>query len=146
MKIINVIIIGLAIFTSCTTEEEPKPEMSNEEMLAGSSSKNWSLTYQETYQDGQKVGEGDALACDTDNVFTFNVNGNYTMSEGATKCDDSNPSELDGQWTFSDDYTKLFVNAGNIQTMYAVITLSADKMVVDETTYWYVIRHTFVKK
>lgn len=143
--LLNTLMISLVLFASCT-EEDPQTELSSEEMLAGLTSKNWALTAQVTFQDGKRVDGGGALDCETDNIFTFNSDGNYTMNEGVTKCDYDDPSQVSGLWTFSDDYTKLFVYANNIQTMYTVISLSADRLQVEETTYWYVLNKTFLKK
>jgi hypothetical protein len=58
--------------------------------------------------------------CEKDNLTTFKKDKTYQTTEGATKCDPTDPDVLDsGNWEFSAGETQLIVNslAGTIVTL-----------------------------
>jgi hypothetical protein len=51
--------------------------------------------------------------CRLDNVLTFRADGTATAGEGATKCNDSDPTTTNFNWSFADNETTLNLS-GNV--------------------------------
>jgi len=61
-------------------------------------------------------------ACQLDNIFNFNINGNYTDYEGATLCDPQDPQLYDsGTWSFLNNEATLSFQGRE----YTIVTLNS---------------------
>ncbi len=56
-----------------------------------------------------KVGttESNTTACQADDTYSFEINGTYSVDQGATKCDPGQDQSIVGKWVFSSDETKV---------------------------------------
>ncbi len=64
--------------------------------------------------------------CSRDDIWVFKSNGSYTMEEGATKCNPTDPTVWDmGTWTFNSDETVL-TTSSNISGLseYDIVELN----------------------
>lgn len=92
--IINCVLVLViaATFSSCKEDEdkaaEAKAKLTNVN--------EWKLV-------SLKVGTSDVPVepCVGDNVFRFDPNNEYTMDEGATKCDPADPQTMTGEWSLT---------------------------------------------
>jgi hypothetical protein len=55
--------------------------------------------------------ENGMLACETDDVYTFNANGTGVYAGGALQCSIGEPPTIDFGWTFSNNGTELAIFA-----------------------------------
>ena len=108
------------LLVSCSKKSKdstptPTPETKTQ-LLTG---KNWKVTAL-TVNPGLDFGTGALItdyyayaiangeACSLDNILNFNINGNYTVYEGATLCDPADPQLYDsGTWSFQNSETTL---------------------------------------
>ena len=64
-------------------------------------------------------------ACQLDNIFNFNINGNYTDYEGATLCDPQDPQLYGtGTWSFQNSETTLIQDGQE----YTIVTLNSTSL------------------
>jgi hypothetical protein len=134
MKSFIAIAIGLTFFgllTECKKDSSSAPVQvttptppSKEELLAGTTSKDWKFT--KFVANNQDMTSD--MACMTDNVVTYKKDGAYTEDEGATKCDPSSAQTSTGSWSFNTDKTKLTVRDGMSSTTYSVVSISASEL------------------
>ncbi len=105
----------LVVLSSCK-DDDPVPLKAETQavLLAGEkgSSKSWKLTVA-SYQEGSSPSTGITLtACILDNVFLFtnNEDQSYKATEGATRCDATDPDLVEaGNWSFTLDGKILIV-------------------------------------
>lgn len=130
---------GLSILVillfSCGKEET---RLTNTDFLTGGGTKVWIFTAA-TIDPPLPVG-GTTIAnlfaqgdpCDLDDVQSFNINGNYTQEEGATKCDPTNPQVFEsGTWSFNGDETIILTIVDGETTENIVRELTADRLVIE---------------
>jgi len=55
--------------------------------------------------------ENSMLACETDDIFTFNANGTGVFARGATSCSIGEPATTNFNWSFSNNGTELAIFA-----------------------------------
>ncbi len=73
--------------------------------------------------------------CEKDNEFTFNADKTYSVIEGATKCDASDPDEIEsGTYELTDTYTKMVttVTGGDVTTR-TIESITATEIILKET-------------
>jgi hypothetical protein len=128
-------------FTSCSDDkkkEDPKPTpapAATKTQLI--SAKDWKMTKQTMNMNGS--GDIDITntfytACELDNLQRFAANGTYTVDEGATKCDPSDPQTFaSGTWAFTNNETKLKITEGADVSEVDIVELTATKVVVKES-------------
>jgi hypothetical protein len=64
-------------------------------------------------------------SCQQDNIWQFNSNGTYTVTEGATKCGTADVVTT-GTWTLSENDTKVtFVDATNGTQAFTIASISS---------------------
>lgn len=127
--------------SSCEKEKDAAPEPSKAEIIAG---KNWKMTAitvngQDTYSAYD--------ACDRDDIYIFSKYSKYTIKEGATKCDPSNPDSIEGTWSINgnkliitEDGLSLAINADILQLDTKTLKYSFDEIVLG--TGKYVVTYT----
>lgn len=63
--------------------------------------------------------------CSLDNIQIFSLNGDYLEIEGATKCNESDPTIYDsGTFQFSNDYTTWTLASSHLNTSFDVLELT----------------------
>ncbi len=118
------LIVLVTVAFSCK-KSNSTPSKSKTELLTQAAWK-----YQSSGYDGDKNGTIDAPdspdACETDNVYTFQTNGNGVMDEGATICTNGDPQTQAFTWSFGTGETAITITGGtgnsldgtaNIQTL-----------------------------
>ncbi|MBN8575597.1 MAG: lipocalin family protein [Cyclobacteriaceae bacterium] len=107
---------ALVFISSCKKDEDPEPAYEvQSRLLAGAkgSSKTWKLSSASvTY--GSNTEDFEFSACFLDNryKFTNNASQDYEASEGATKCNSTDPTIVEsGHWSFTQDGGILIVLA-----------------------------------
>ena len=108
-------------------------------MLAGDNSKSWRLTQKES-DFGIDIPE----SCAADDVYTFTRDGKFNFDEGATKCTDTSPQSIQGEWKFNAEKTEIIRDESGIEMTYKIISLNNDKLVL-ETTFIFTWKETYVK-
>lgn len=104
-KLFFTILITITIF-SCKESSNVNPTPTKKELFAGTSSKTWKSTKAEAVNaTGLKI---DLVAtqppCYVDNLLIIANNGTFEITEGATKCNTSDPSSiLKANWSLSSD-------------------------------------------
>lgn len=138
-----VLFLGVLSFSSCNDDdddEDPAPP-TRTELLTG---RNWMV---EGYNiepaidiDGDGTQENNLIpfiaACNLDDFYDFNVDGSYTIEEGASKCDPNDPTIVQsGDWLWNSDNTRLIFEASGGGTSEAeVISITATEVVVEFTS------------
>ncbi len=75
-------------------------------------------------------------ACYKDNVMTFQVNGNGSLDEGATKCNAGDPQTTNFTWNFSSNGSTLNVTGGIFAGQsgsFLVVILNDTQMILQGT-------------
>jgi hypothetical protein len=123
-KLINVCyVVALATvltnLSGCDPDEDkPKFDKSN---LHG----NWKLTALTAKAGGvEEDAFKDLEACTTDDIFAYNSDGTHVHTEGQTKCESTDPDQVDaGTWSISNDRF-LYTNDDGTTTS-KILTLTA---------------------
>lgn len=100
---VSILIAGT--FVSCKKDKKSATELLTE--------KTWRMVKSEFRENSDPyVDEFPFMdACEQDNVVQFLENNTYVITEGATKCDPSDPDISDsGGWTFSQDETHIVID------------------------------------
>jgi len=146
------LIITLTLLAlSCKKDEN----LSKKELLIG---KEWIMTAQ-TVSPAMNI-DGTLITglyaqydpCDKDDIGKFNSNGSYTLEEGLTKCDVSNPQVYEtGTWTFNSDETIIVMTSSTgtvtnrkIQELTEIKIIITEEEVVEGIKY--TVTTTFQKK
>ncbi len=148
--IIFLIIVNIIGLSSCKKDEV----LSKTELLCRSS---WVLTGS-TFTPGIFF-EGYGLItdyfailaeCRKDDIWDFNENGNYTLEDGAKKCDPLDPSVFDyGTWAFNSNETVIIITSNIYYTSEFNIlelteqTLRVSSMLVDSLSNIYTWTETY---
>jgi hypothetical protein len=115
-------LFGILLFSSCgKSDPAPLGAQTNAKFLAGEKGKTKSWKLREfTYQIGTGATQTASLpGCFTDNLYTFSNNDSqdYAGTEGASKCNSSDPDAIEsGNWAFTLDGLTLNVQVDNTQT------------------------------
>jgi hypothetical protein len=68
-------------------------------------------------------------ACQKDNLLFLNDDGSYQFTEGATKCDETDPQIFEqGTWSLSEDESKLFTTSDSTSLEYAIESISTSEI------------------
>lgn len=68
-------------------------------------------------------------ACTKDDLMTFNEDGTYQVTEGATKCDESDPDISEsGTWGFNADETQITQTNTESTTTFNVLSITSSKL------------------
>jgi hypothetical protein len=88
IRMLSLALLSLLIFTGCQKDDPPPPTKT--ELI----SRNWKVTAM-TAVFPAPIGTVDVLgqidACEKDNIIKIQSAGTYTVDEGATKCDPTDP-------------------------------------------------------
>ena len=69
--------------------------------------------------------------CMTDNTYKFQKDGKTIMNEGPTKCNDTDPDEIqEGTWEFNADKTKMIFSGSAFLGEMNMESLTTDKLVL----------------
>lgn len=104
-KLIFSIVIATIVF-SCKENSSVNPTPTKKELFAGTSSKTWkSIKAEAANTTGLKIDlVGTQPPCYVDNLLILSSNGTFEITEGATKCNPSDPSSiLKSNWSLSSD-------------------------------------------
>ena len=101
------ILLGIAIFASCSKDDSTDSEPTKKELLTESA---WKFNNAGIDANGDgtidtALPAGTIEDCDKDNTYTFLPDGTGTMDEGATKCDPLNPQTLPFNYSVNSDVT-----------------------------------------
>ncbi len=129
------LIISFTFLASgCQKDNE---EVTRKDMLCG---KNWVLI-SETINpaldvDGTLITDlySQYATCDKDDIGKFNTNGTYTLEEGKTKCEGTDPQVYEtGTWSFNSDETIIIVtpSSGSVDER-KIQGLTANKLILTE--------------
>ncbi len=152
-------IFGLAVlavaFTGCKDDDDDDNKSSSNLTNAQKLSRSWKVTSAvlEFYDNNQLIASEDIYAqnddCDNDDVTTFNADGTYLISEGASKCDPSFSDTVEvGTWAFNSAQTQLYLTPDNWEAdTFDIVSLSATQAKMTQTdqdgTETYVGKITF---
>lgn len=122
MKKTFIILATLVLFVlqGCDNSDDPSALETSEQLLAGNvgNSKSWRLISGAAYSEGETVpAEMVFENCFLDNIYTFNNTESqaYTTGEGASKCNTSDPTEIErGFWAFVENREKLLISANDL--------------------------------
>jgi len=84
-------------------------------------------------------------ACEQDNITYFKTGGTYTIEEGATKCDSSDPQVYDtGTWTFNSDETILVLTStGGTPESCNITSISSSSIKITYQETYSSVKYTF---
>ena len=114
-------IFGLALISSCSKDDEVT--LSKLELLT---QKTWKLKTVAIVGLGSSAPE----VYQADNIYTFAVDGGYTVDEGAVKEDPSDPQTLTGSWEFAEDETIIKLNLGGLILSQQIVELTSNTLKV----------------
>jgi len=129
LKIFSIVALTTLVLFACKKEDKP----SASQLL----SRNWKQTDLILTVNGASQSVFSQLdACSTDDIYQFKSDGTLTISEGATKCNPTDPDVYaSGTWQFQSNNTKLALNDNaNGQQVFNVESLSATDLVLSDTT------------
>jgi len=120
-------LIALVTFSGCQKDDPPPPPTKTELI-----SRNWKATAM-TAVFPAPIGTVDALAqlqpCERDNIIKVKADGTYTVDEGATKCNPTDPQIVEtGNWVFASNETKLTI----MGETWDIVSLSATTLVLKQ--------------
>lgn len=106
LSLMAVILLSLTLSLASCKKDADK---SKTELLTQSS---WKQTNSETLIGGSWVSDWSTVdACDKDDLTTFKTDKTYQLTEGASKCDPTDPDLIDtGTWSFNSDETAIIVD------------------------------------
>lgn len=74
--------------------------------------------------------------CIKDNSYTFNLDSTITMNEGATKCSENSPQEVqDGTWVFNEDQSKMIFSDNEFLGHLSMDELTENKLILSRTEF-----------
>jgi hypothetical protein len=147
----GILAIALLSFSSCSKEkatpptQQPTPEPTKEELLAGSGQKTWHLT--KYYYDGvEKTSE--IKACQMDDNYIYKKDGNYEVTGGASKCDAMEKDQLEtATWWFNTEKTNINMkytwNGQSMSYALKIDELTANSMKLSMTYENHVYTHVY---
>ncbi|GAL83471.1 hypothetical protein Emtol_3981 [Sporocytophaga myxococcoides] len=131
----------LVVFSSCKKDKENPTPASNEDLIAGTTSKTWGIT--KVTQAGQIKTMPD---CFYDNIVIFNKNLVYQEIEN-TKCDEEEDKDLyTGSWNLSTDKKVININSDGDAYSFTILKLTETELVVSTMAGAALIEITFTKK
>jgi hypothetical protein len=147
MKKLLILCGGIALFSACKKDEKDNKSAS-ENLTAGK----WMIESGTLRTQGPGVDSTENLfdgadACDMDWAYTGDFK--YTISEGATKCDPTNPDVSDqGVWTLINNNSKLviasttdgYVDTADVTVLNGSTLQISSKEVDEDYTYTYSIK------
>ena len=69
--------------------------------------------------------------CELDNIFTFLTSGNYTFTEGPTKCDPTDPDLIDtGLWALLNNDTTLRLTSGSDTIDFTIDQIDENSLMI----------------
>ena len=128
------VILAIAVIAGCKKDDNSSPTKT--QLLTTG---NWIVIANQVNPaidaNGDGVLENDIFAvspqCYRDNITTFKTDGTYTIDEGATKCNASDPQiEESSYWKFSDNETKMLVGDPGSEQTFQVLELSGTVLTV----------------
>ncbi len=82
--------------------------------------------------------------CFRDNFYRFQENGRFTLENGPTKCNDSDPQILNqGSWTFNADETALSLSGNSASFEWKIVELTEAALVIQQEFTEDNIRYTW---
>lgn len=133
------VLLTLAIFTfsACEKGGDVVDPPSNTELIADGP---WELIAQmvdpPVTVNGTPVSNEYAQLTDClkDNIVDFTETGSFTVDEGATKCDATDPDLFNsGSWSFSDSETIITLDGASGTEIYNVVSISRSQLVLSQT-------------
>jgi len=93
-------------FTGCSKDDDNGSSKSKKELVT---QKTWKLV--KRTMNTVDVTSQLYQSCELDNVYTFSASGNYTLTEGATKCNSSDPDLVEGgSWSLKNNDTQIEID------------------------------------
>jgi hypothetical protein len=101
------------VLTECKKKEDPEPELSKTEMLAGTSSRTYKMTA-ETENGVSRLMMPNYADCNLDDLYKFYTDYKYVHLEGALKCG-TDDTVCHGTWRFNGGQDSLIIDTNNGQ-------------------------------
>lgn len=124
------VILSVAVIAGCKKDDNKDNGNSKTQMITSGS---WKITSQ--YIDPAEDVNGDGVPehevfpfldeCERDNLFSFATDGTFTLDEGASKCDPSDPQTQSTTWQFINNESQLVVGEANSADTVQLVELSA---------------------
>lgn len=137
--------ISVLFLSACSkddnTSDDNTPQTTKKELLTTKPWKYAAWTVRPPVQDGNGNYISDVYAykpaCEKDDEFVFNANGNVNFNQGATKCDPNQPQTTYGSWAFKNDETELVIGGRvhKINTLNSIEMKVTFEDVVGSTTH-----------
>ena len=109
LKLVIISFISFILFTSCSKKDNTVDR--NTVLLIQNSWKFEVYGLDENNNGVIEETENGMLACETDDIFTFNANGTGVFAGGATPCSMGDPATINFNWSFSNNGTELAIFA-----------------------------------
>lgn len=112
MKKILFVFVFLGLLVGCRSSNTDVTPKTNVELLAGTSSKKWKVTDGTVLYSGLTVNlVSNQPPCVTDNILTLFADKTYELSEGAVKCNMTDPSVIvKSTWSLEESPLKISIN------------------------------------
>lgn len=128
------ILVAILLIQACSKKDETPAAVTKTTLI----SKTWLVTTATVSPAIPGIGSNllaGATACDLDDITVFNANASYTIEEGATKCNASDPQVYErGTWRFINNETQLeTTETGGTPVVANLTELSANRMVQTAT-------------
>ena len=110
LKLITLSLFATIFFVSCSKEADNTMDRQTSLLIE----KSWKFEMYGLDENNNGVieeSENNMLACETDDVFTFNANGTGAFHGGATPCSVGDPTVINFNWSFSNNGTELAIFA-----------------------------------
>ena len=109
LKLIIIGLFSVIFLNSCSKENDPIDR--NTGLLIQNSWKFEIYGLDENNNGVIDETENSMLACESDDIFTFNANGTGVFTHGTTPCSMGEPVTIDFNWSFSNNATELAIFA-----------------------------------
>lgn len=125
IPLLSIALLTVITFSAC--KKDPPAPPTNTELI----SRNWKITAMTgTFPPLPAVDLYAQLqACEKDNIIKVQSNGTYTLDEGATKCNPTDPQIVEtGNWSFASNETKLTI----MGETFDIVSLSATTLTLKQ--------------
>lgn len=127
---------SMALFSGCEDTSEASPQMQTD-LLTGGSVKAWRI--REVKRGATMVPQSSCLQDDT---HSFSATKTYTLDNGATKCNASEPQQYTGAWSLSSSII-LIREPGKADAVLEIKQLTSARLVVDQNVSGAITRLTY---
>jgi len=109
LRLTTISFFSFILFISCSKKDDTVDH--NTGLLIQSSWKFENYGLDENNNGAIEDGENGMLACEEDDIFTFNANGTGLFARGAVPCNMGEPATINFNWSLSNNGTELAIFA-----------------------------------